>query len=281
MIKVSLIISTYNSPVALEASLRSVLRQSIMPYEVLVADDGSTDNTPQVIERFRKEARFPVVHVWQKNEGFRLATIRNKAIARARGNYIVQIDGDILLHPHFIADHIAVARKGHFVCGSRVLVGEELTQRIFADPTTLVSPCTPGISNRKNAIHSPLLSRLIALLSPSKLKYRGCNMAFWRSDLLAVNGYDESYVGWGCEDHDLVARLMNHRIRPLQVRHLAVCFHLWHPSSKKDDTFMRNNELLAATRRDKRIRSNDGLDKYLGDGIPVTTNTLGDDENRH
>lgn len=266
--KISLIISTYNSPIALEVSLRSVLAQKIRPYEVIIADDGSTDSTPEVIDRFRQEAPFPVVHVWQKNEGFRLATIRNKAIACAKGDYIVQIDGDIMLHPDFIADHYAVSRRGHFICGSRVLVGEGLTARIFTDRSIAVGPWMNGISNRKNAIHSPFLSRVINLFSPSKLKYRGCNMAFWRSDLLAVNGYDEGYLGWGCEDHDIVARLMNHRIKPIQVRHLAICYHLWHPSSKKADSFKRNNELLEATRRDKRIRANDGIDKYLNGNIP-------------
>lgn len=85
----------------------------------------------------------------------------------------------------------------------------------------------------QNAIRSIFLAKTINLISPAKLKYRGCNMAFWRSDLLAVNGYDESFLGWGCEDHDLVARLMNHRIKPLQVRHRAICYHLWHPSSKR------------------------------------------------
>lgn len=267
--KISLIISTYNSPVALEASLRSVIAQKVRPYEVIIADDGSTDSTPEVIERFRQSVKFPVVHIWQKNEGFRLATIRNKAIAQAKGDYIVQIDGDIVLDPDFIADHYAVARRGHFVCGSRVLIQEHLTSKIFADPSTEIKPWTPGISNRKNAIRSPFLAKMVNLLSPSKLKYRGCNMAFWKNDLLAVNGYDESYLGWGCEDHDLVARLMNHRIKPLQVRHRAVCYHLWHPSSKKADTFQRNNELLEATRRDKRIRANDGIDKYLNGDITI------------
>lgn len=269
LMKISLIISTYNSPAALEACLRSVSAQTVRPYEVIIADDGSTDSTSEVIERFKQSVSFPVTHVWQKNEGFRLATIRNKAIARAKGDYIVQIDGDIVLHPDFIADHYAVARRGHFVCGSRVLVGEELTSKVFADPTTKITSWTSGISNRKNAIRSPFLGRIVNLLSPSRLKYRGCNMAFWRNDLLAVNGYDESYLGWGCEDHDLVARLMNHRIRPLQVRHLAVCFHLWHPSSKKEDTFTRNNSLLEATRRDKRIRSGDGIDKYIHGEISI------------
>lgn len=267
--RISLIISTYNSPAPLEACLRSVSRQSVNPHEVIIADDGSTDSTPEVIGRFKSEVSIPVAHVWQKNEGFRLATIRNKAIAQAKGDYIVQIDGDIVLHPDFIADHASVARRGHFVCGSRVLIQKELTERILSNPSIVVKPWISGISNRKNAIRSPFLAEAVNLLSPSKLKYRGCNMAFWRSDLLAVNGYDESYLGWGCEDHDLVARLMNHRIKPLQVRHRAICYHLWHPSSKKADTFQRNNELLEATRRDKRIRSNDGLDKYLNGNISL------------
>ncbi|MDE5980151.1 MAG: glycosyltransferase, partial [Muribaculaceae bacterium] len=173
--RISLIISTYNSPVALEASLKSVLRQTTTPYEVIIADDGSTDSTPEVIGRFAGEAKCPVEHVWQENKGFRLATIRNKAIAKAKGDYIVQIDGDIVLHPDFIADHAAVARRGHFVCGSRVLIEKELTGKIFADPSITINSWTNGISNRKNAIRSQFLAKTINLLSPSKLKYRGCN----------------------------------------------------------------------------------------------------------
>lgn len=260
--KTSLIISTYNSPKALKASLESILTQTVKPYEVLVADDGSTDSTPDVIADFTAKAPFKVKHIWQKNKGFRLAMIRNKAIAEAEGDYIIQIDGDILLHPMFIADHEEAARKGHFACGSRVLIDRELTEKIYENPDVTITPFTTGIHNRKNALHSPFLASIIGHLS-SKLKYRGCNMAFWKQDLMAVNGYDESYQGWGCEDHDLVARLMNHRILPSQLRHTAICYHLWHPSSKKDDSFQRNNDLLEATRKERRIRAHDGLDKYI------------------
>lgn len=233
------------------------------PHEVLIADDGSTDETPQVIEAFRATAPFTVTHVWQPNEGFHLATIRNKAIARATGDYIVQIDGDILLHPQFIADHAECAKTGHFACGSRVLLNEELTEQVFSNPQLPVKPWTRGVNNRKNAIRSPWLASAVNKLAPAGLKYRGCNMAFWREDLLATNGYDESYCGWGCEDHDLVARLMNNGVRPLQIRHMAVCFHMWHPSSKKSDTFARNNELLEQTRREHRTWCEKGVSQYL------------------
>lgn len=260
--KISLIISTYNSPKALETSLQSVLRQTCKPYEVIIADDGSTDSTPEVIARFKSLVDFTVTHVWQKNEGFRLATIRNKAIAAAKGDYLVQIDGDIILHPSFIADHANEATRGYFACGNEVMINQEFTKRLYQHSDIKITPFSNGISNRKNALRSRLLSHIFRLIS-SKLKYRGCNMAFWRNDLLAVNGYDETYLGWGCEDHDLVARLLNHGIKPIQIRHKAICYHLWHPSSKKSDSFNRNNELLKATRRDNRIRSNDGIDKYI------------------
>lgn len=260
--KPSLIISTYNSPQALKACLESVLWQTMQPHEVLIADDGSTDSTPQVIEEFRAKVTFPVVHVWQPNEGFRLATIRNKAIAQATGDYILQIDGDILLHPQFIADHASCARPGHFACGSRVLLDKELTERMFDSPQLPVKPWSKGVSNRKNAVRSPWLASMVNRLAPAKLKYRGCNMAFWRADLMAVNGYDESYCGWGCEDHDLVARLMNSGVHPLQIRHMAVCFHMWHPSSKKADTFNRNNELLGQTRRERRTWCDKGVNRH-------------------
>ncbi len=267
---ISLIISTYNSPAPLKACLKSVLRQKRMPFEVIIADDGSTDSTIDIIQEFRRQAPFRVEHVWQQNEGFRLATIRNKAIAKAKGDYIVQIDGDIVLHPFFIADHHAIARRGHFVCGSRVLILQNLTEKILTDPDIEINPWTNGIANRKNALRSPLLSKAMKLIS-SRLRYRGCNMAFWRSDLLAVNGYDECYHGWGCEDHDLVARLMNHRIYPLQARHIAICYHLWHPSSRTEDSFQRNNKQLETTRKERFIRSNEGLDKYINNPDMIQT----------
>lgn len=261
--KISLIISTYNFPNALRVSLESVLRQTEEPYEVIVADDGSSEETAQLIEEFRARAPFAIHHVWQPNEGFRAGTIRNKAIVRASGDYIVQIDGDIYLHPKFIADHASVARHGLFVCGSRVIVKREHTEEIFKGADPAITPFTHGISNRKNALRSPLLSLPFRHVDGAKMNYRGCNMAFWRQDLLAVNGYDEAYEGWGCEDHDLVQRLINHRILPLQLRHFAICYHLWHPSNKKDDSFERNNKLLEETRRARRVRARDGLSKYL------------------
>lgn len=263
--KISLLISTYNNPRALRAALDGVKHQTRLPDEVLIADDGSSDETWELIKSYQAQLSVPIRHLWQPNEGFRASMIRNKAIAEASGDYIVQIDGDILMHPRFIADHEAAARRGFFACGSRVIVERELTEKIFNEGTPLIIHFSAeGIRNRKNAVHAPLLGKIYNLLPGAKLKYRGCNMGFWRDDLLKVDGYDETYVGWGCEDHDLIARLMNAGVQPLQLRHRAICYHLWHPTNRRDDgSFERNNKLLDQTRAEHRVEAKDGLKKYL------------------
>ena len=116
---ISLLISTYNWKEALRQSLLSIFNQTVLPHEILIADDGSTDDTRLLIEEMREMSPVPIVHLWQEDDGFRVASIRNKAIARATGDYIVQIDGDIFVNRHFIQDHIEMAEEGYFVCGSR------------------------------------------------------------------------------------------------------------------------------------------------------------------
>ena len=121
---VSLIISTYNWPRALYLCLDSVMQQTVMPTEILIADDGSGISTRDVVKHFENISPVPVHHIWHEDRGFRLAAIRNKAIAASSGEYVIQIDGDLILHRHFIQDHIIFARKGCFVTGSRGIITE-------------------------------------------------------------------------------------------------------------------------------------------------------------
>ncbi len=130
--KISLILSTYNRPDALAVTLESILRLDRLPDEVIVGDDGSTRETAEVIESFRPRFPIPLVHLWHEDRGFRLAKMRNKCIARATGDYIVQIDGDLILHPAFIADHAAAARPHAFLKGTRVLLDRPYSEAICA-----------------------------------------------------------------------------------------------------------------------------------------------------
>ena len=191
--KTSLVISTYNWPEALELCLKSSLRQTVAPAEILVADDGSDERTAQLIARYRAQTSIPIVHVWQEDTGFRVGSIRNKAIARATGAYIIQVDGDVILHPDFVRDHVSIARPGRFVSGSRVLLGPRYSAGLLANRSIDINAWKKDVSNRLNAIRIPWASPVFGRYKPEVT--RGCNMAFWRDDAICVNGYNELILG--------------------------------------------------------------------------------------
>lgn len=158
---VSLIVTTYNWEKALNLYLNSVLRQSVLPDEILVADDGSKEPTRLTVEAFARISPVPVRHIWHEDDGFRLTVIRNKAMAAAQSEYLIQTDGDLLLHPDFIKDHLSIAEAGYFISGSRVLLDESLSASLLADPNHIphLSFWTRGMKNRANSLHIPLLGR--------------------------------------------------------------------------------------------------------------------------
>lgn len=203
-----------------------------MPDEVVVADDGSGKETEKVIEYYRTLFPFPLKHVWQEDEGFRASRIRNKAIDQCSGEYIVQIDGDTVLHPEFIKDHKRYAEPNVFVSGSRVQVGPEATARAIKSGKFQFSPFSFDIKNRLNALHFPLFNvRAPKRNEPKEVliyKIRGCNMGFWKRDLVDVNGYDENFEGWGREDSELVWRLLSKGCYLKNIKMAAVQYHLHH-----------------------------------------------------
>lgn len=262
---VSLIISTYNFPKALELCLQSVLQQSVLPDEVLVADDGSGEGTREVVEEFQKQLPVPIIHVWHEDNGFRLTVIRNKAIAKASKDYIIQIDGDIILNRHFIKDHKRFARKNSFVSGSRLNIQEDLSKKLLAECSIEVSIRNKGIHNRLNGVRCQLLTWFLQNYHQNDLLYvRGCNMGFWRNDLLLVNGYDENMIGWGREDNEIACRLINAGIRKRIIKNAGIVFHLYHPDNSRAQ-FNINNEILQKTIDEKRTWCSKGIDQYLAE----------------
>lgn len=257
---VSLIISTYNWPQSLTLCLESVMRQRVLPTEILIADDGSGPATRAVVERFAKASPVPLHHIWQEDEGFQVGRIRNKAIAASRCDYIVQVDGDMLLDKDFIRDHIAFARPGCYATGSRGFMTEPLTQRVLAGQT-LPSPLSRGLRNRNNALRLPLLSRAYRMLGLHR-RARGCNIAFWRDDLIRINGYDESFNGWGWEDTDLAVRLSNSGARQQCIRFSGIAYHLIHPHSERPNEH-RNEAMCRRSSLEHTTRCKTGLDQYL------------------
>ena len=258
----SLVITTYNSPEMLDLALRSSLAQSELPGEIIVADDGSTIDTALLVEAYRVAASIPVVHVWQEDCGFRAAASRNRAIAAARGNYIVIVDGDMLLHRDFIKDHKRMACKGTFVQGSRVLLSQENTYSRFATKRVSVSLFEKGLENRKNVLRFPLLSRILAFKSSALGGIRSCNMSFFRNDCIRVNGFNEDFIGWGREDSEFAARLINSGILRRNVRFSAMASHLWHAENIRT-SLVENDRILEQVILDKLTTCRHGIKQYL------------------
>ncbi len=255
-------VTTYNRKDALALVLESAARMRRRPDELIVADDGSRPGTAELVAAFAARAPFPVRHSWQEDLGFRAAASRNRAFAAAGGDYLVMVDGDIVLHPRFLEDHLRAARRGWFVQGSRVMLSPEATARALASGRTSFGPLARGIGNRLNALHSPLLSRLASHRGTDVFRVRSANLACWREDVLRVNGFDEDFVGWGREDSDFVARLQHAGVVRLHLKFAAIGYHLWHREEPRQ-ALPRNQRILEDTLATRRVRCANGIDRYL------------------
>lgn len=227
---VALLVTTYNWPEALKLVLESVLRQNILPDEIIIADDGSGEPTRAVIESFKRSTTIPVKHFWHPDEGFRKTIIINQAITGTASDYIIQIDGDIVLHENFVKDHISEAEEGYYIRGSRVLLPEDKTRYFLrSGEFENVTAFGRGVKNRFNALRIPFLAPLLIKKSKRSRNLIGCNCAFWKEDFLKVNGYNNELKGWGHEDIELAARFINSGLSQKKIKMKAVCYHLHHP----------------------------------------------------
>ena len=213
MKSLAVIITTYNRPDALLAVLTGYLAQKDRNFEMIVADDGSTSETVQIIADIQENANFKITHVWQEDQGFRAAAIRNRALASTSADYIIFSDGDCIPLPHFVAQHRRLAEAGWFLAGNRILMSEALTQSVLANRVPistwtalrwLSAAMTKQVNRFVPLVPLPVASSLRKI--PAK-RWEGvmtCNLSAWRSDLMKINGFDETYSGWGLEDSDLV-----------------------------------------------------------------------------
>ena len=240
--KLTLIITTYNWIDSLALVLESVKKQSIIPFEIIIADDGSNEETRNLISAFNIVSGLNVMHSWQEDIGFRAARSRNNAILKSSGDYIVLIDGDMILHPYFIQDHIESAEYGCFIQGSRALLSEKQTKNILAQKKIKFSFYSLGLMNRKNAIRSKFLATVFLNKKNYTSGIRSCNMAFYLKDCLKINGFNNDFEGWGREDSEFVVRLINSGVKRKNLRFLGIQYHLWHNQNNK--RLLKKNDLM-------------------------------------
>jgi glycosyltransferase involved in cell wall biosynthesis len=261
-IRASLLIATYNWPGALALALASVRRQVQLPAEVVIADDGSGEATRSLIEREAKSFPVPLRHIWHEDAGFRLATIRNKSMAAATGEYFIQVDGDLVLHPAFVESHLAFARRGAYAQGSRAMLDAVRTAETLTSGRIAISALSSGVRNRANAVYLPALAGVVRGPADPLKRTRGCNMAFWRDDIIRVNGYNEAIEGWGREDSELAARLQNAGVQRRNLKFSAVAWHLDH-RTRAQDSLDRNHAEYERAVRERLTRCERGIDQWL------------------
>jgi glycosyltransferase involved in cell wall biosynthesis len=262
--RLALVISTYERADALAAVLDSVSRQRAAPDEIVVADDGSSAPTSELITRFTRRSAVPVRAVSQPHEGFRLTRLRNLAIAAATADYLVFIDGDMLLHEAFVADHRRHARAGCFTQGVRLRANAALTARLIDQPRLRVGFWSPGLGLLRRAylLRSRRLASATRRLANRIIAIKGCNQGFWRDDLVRVNGFNEAIQGWGPEDKELCARLTHAGIERQSLMFGGVAVHLHHAPASRS-ALPANSQVLADTLRQRRSWCERGLDAHL------------------
>lgn len=257
--RLTVVVNTYENPAALDAVLKRLCKGRRHADELIVADDGSSQATRDVVENWTMRAPIPVKHAWQEHLGFRRARVLNAAIAAAEGDYLVFLDGDCLPSARFASDHRAMAEAGFFV----------QCRRCFIDESAVPSAIDGSRSMLKLALSGQItgLFKSVRLPWPTIRRDQdlhgilGCNLGIWKQDLVDVNGYDESYEGWGKEDSDLAARLYHLGRQRKFIHGRAIVYHLNHPPASRaqlPDAMRRLEETISSGR----IKALQGLDRH-------------------
>jgi glycosyltransferase involved in cell wall biosynthesis len=248
----SVVITTYNRPDALAAVLAACFLQDDKNFEIIIADDGSTANTRDCVTRLAAGAPVPVNYVWQPDDGFRAAMARNRGTLAATGDYIIFLDGDCVPQRDFISRHRALAQQGFLVSGSRILLGQALTERALRDGIDVAGLSIAqrlrlrlaGEMNKflQTVVRWPDVGRVRRKFSWRRIK--SCNLGVWKADLMAVNGFDESFTGWGHEDSDLVVRLFHAGVLRKDGAMATEVLHLWHAEAERDQASSNRRTVL-------------------------------------
>ena len=266
--RISAVFSTYNEPTWLEKAIWGYSVQDYDEFDLVIADDGSRDDTRQTIHRLRNETGLEIRHVWHEDAGFQKCRILNKATVEAPSEYLVFSDGDCIPRRDFLSTHARLARPGRFLSGGTFRLSHAVSQavtkqdilsgRVF-DPSWLRSMGQPWNRRFLKLAAGPPWFNVLDRLTTTNASWNGHNASGFKSDILAVNGFNED-MGWGGEDRELGDRLRNAGLRPLQVRNRAICVHLEHERGYVDaEVYKRNQAVRRDTRRNRRTWTEHGI----------------------
>ncbi|HEY4369079.1 MAG TPA: glycosyltransferase family 2 protein [Steroidobacteraceae bacterium] len=284
--KIGVILSTYNAPQRLEPTLIGYAAQSHRDFELIVADDGSGEDTRELIRATAARFARPIRHVWQEDVGFRKCRILNQAILSTQAEYLIFSDGDCIPREDFVAVHATAAKPGRFLSGgyfklpaattAAVTESDILAGRVTA-AQWLVDNGTPRDRKLAKLQARGWQAKLFNALTPTAPTWNGHNASGWRTDLLQVNGFDERMAYWA-QDREFGERLVNAGIRGLQVRYSAICVHLHHERPyKTDESMERNRKIRRDTRRERKTWTQHGIVKGKSRQVRATATDVAAD----
>ncbi|NAS32782.1 glycosyltransferase [Flavobacteriaceae bacterium R38] len=269
-VQISVIISTYNAEEWLEKVLWGYHNQSFKNFEIVIADDGSGPKTKALLQELEKELAFPVVHVWQEDDGFQKPKILNKALQSCSGDYIVMSDGDCIPRADFLEVHNTYKKKGYFLSGgyfklpmniSKLISKEDILSGQCFDVKWLMENGLKSSFKNNKLSAKGFKSSFLNFITPTNASWNGHNSSGWKEDILNVNGFDER-MGYGGEDRELGERLMNNNIKSKQIRYSAVCVHLDHKRGYvNEEAIIENQKIRKNTRTSKSVWTSFGIEK--------------------
>ncbi len=269
-IDISVIISTYNHPEWLQKVIWSYENQSLNNFELVIADDGSDDDTKKLIETLKKEVSFSIQHIWHEDRGFQKTRILNKAITACIGDYLVFSDGDCVARCDYLQAHVNNRQKGYFLSGGYFKLPLIVSQKI-SKQDILSGDCFKLNWLKKNGLKGSFKnnkltskgfkSKILNAITPTNPSWNGHNASGWKADILMVNGFDER-MQYGGEDRELGERLLNFGIKPKQIRYSAICLHLDHERGYvKPEMIEKNIAIRTITKKEKVTRTAFGIEK--------------------
>jgi glycosyltransferase involved in cell wall biosynthesis len=259
---IGVVFTTYNRPHDLERVLAGYAKQTLPGFEIVIADDGSADETRDCISRARDRWNLDIRHVWHEDLGFRKCKILNRAIAETSAEYLIFTDGDCIPHPRFVAGHLALARPGYFVSGGCVRLGDTATRAITPDDVLagsvfdhhwLLARGESAINLRKLALSAEPWRHVMNTITTTKPTWNGHNSSTWREEALAVNGFDER-LGYGGLDREFGERLERCGMKGVQARYSLMCLHLDHPRPYRAREIMDANRQIRRDNARLRVR---------------------------
>jgi glycosyltransferase involved in cell wall biosynthesis len=265
----SVIFTTYNHPKWLEKTLWGFAMQSFRDFEIIVADDGSGQETRDVIESLKPQIDIPIQHIWQEDEGFQKCRILNKAIVASQGEYLIFTDGDCIPHPDFVKNHVELARENTLLSGGYFKLPLEVSRAITRQDI-LDGKCTrPGWLLKQGVSFTPKIAKLFShpiigaildALTITRATWNGHSSSTWKKHILATNGFDER-MQYGGQDREFGERLMNMGIKARQVRYRCSCVHLDHGRGyAHPESIARNRSIRQHTHANKITRTDYGID---------------------